>query len=162
MEKSFSSVEYFVLKYPEIFPGVHLDQLQEQFLNYQLLSEADIPKEAKANIDLSEEHLYGVDVLWGFLRGVKKPGTNSFEFDLLFKVAEVVMMILHSNAGEERIFSLINKNKTPSRSSLKLDGTLSSLITVKTHIENPLQWQPSKTLLEKAKKATRAYNDKHK
>ena len=140
LEKSFSSVEYFVLKYPQIFPGVHLDQLQEQFLNYQLLSEADIPKEAKANIDLSEEHPYRVDVLWGFLRGVKKPGTNSFEFDLLFKVAEVVMTIPHSNAGEERIFSLINKNKTPSRSSLKLDGTLSSLITVKTHIENPLQW----------------------
>ena len=99
MEKSFSSVEYFVWKYPEIFPGVHLDQLQEQFLNYQLLSEADIPKEAKANI---EEHPYRVDILWGFLRGVKKPGTNSFEFDLLFKVAEVVMTIPHSNAGEER------------------------------------------------------------
>jgi len=93
---------------------------------------------------------------------MKKPGKNSLEFDLLFKVVEVVMTIPHSNAGEERIFSLINKNKTPSRSFLKLDGTLSSLITVKTHIDNPLQWQPSKTLLEKAKKATRAYNDKHK
>ena len=92
---------------------------------------------------------------------MKKPGTNSFEFDLLFKIAEAVMTIPHSNAGEERIFSLINKNKTPTRSSLKLDGTLSSLIAVKTHIDNPLQWQLSKTLLEKAKKATRAYNDKH-
>ena len=81
---------------------------------------------------------------------------------MLFKVAEAVMMIPHSNAGEERIFSLISKNKTPSRSSLKLDSTFSLLITVKTHIENPFQWKLLKTLLEKAKKATRAYNDKHK
>ena len=34
------------------------------------------------------------------------------------------MTIPHSNAGKERIFSLVNKNKTPSRSSLALDGTL--------------------------------------
>lgn len=74
-----------------------------------MLSEAKIPKEAKENIDFSEEHPYHVDVLWGFLHGVKKPGTNSFEFDLLFKVAEAIMTIPHSNAGEERIFLLINK-----------------------------------------------------
>ena len=48
------------------------------------------------------------------------------------------MTIPHSNAQKERKFSLINKKKTPSRSSLKINGTLSSLITVKTHIENPL------------------------
>ena len=72
------------------------------------------------------------------------------------------MTIPHSNAGEERIFSLINKNKTPSRSSLKLDGTLSSLITVKTHIEGPLQWTPSTTVLEKVKRATKIYNNQHK
>jgi len=83
LKKSFSSIEYFVLKYPEIFPGMNLNQLLEQFLNYQLFSEAVIPKEAKANIDVSEEHPYRVDVL----RGLKKPGTNSFEFNLLFKVA---------------------------------------------------------------------------
>ena len=52
------------------------------------------------------------------MHDVKKPGINSFEFDLLFKVAEVVMTIPHSNAGKERIFSLINKNKTPSISSI--------------------------------------------
>ena len=77
------------------------------------------------------------------------------QFDLIFKVAEAIMTICNSNAGEERIFSLINKNKTPSRSSLNLDGTLSSLITVKTHIERPLEWKPSANILENAKKATK-------
>ena len=72
------------------------------------------------------------------------------------------MTIPHSNAGEERIFSLSNKNKTPSRSSLNLDGSLSSLISVKTHIERPLQWKPSASLLENAKKITKFYNDQHK
>lgn len=71
--------------------------------------------------------------LWSYLRNIKTPGCNEHEFDLLFKVAEVIMTIPHSNAGEERIFSFINKNKTPSRSSLSLDGTLSSLITIETH-----------------------------
>ena len=112
---------------------------------------------------LSEENPHGrIDVLRGFLKGVKTPGTSSFEFNLLFKVAKAVMTIPHSNVQEERIFSLINKNKMPSRSSLKIDGTLSSLITAKTHIENPLQWKPPKSFVQKAKKATRIYNDKHK
>ena len=162
LEKSFDSVEYFVLRYPEIFPDMNIDHLNEQFVNYQLLAAEDIPSVVKESIGLEEKDPYPVDVLWGYLRGVKIPGTNCFAFDLLFKVAEVVMTIPHSNAGEERIFSLINKNKTSSRSSLRLDGTLSSLIVVKTHIENPLQWKPQETLIEKAKKATKVYNDKHK
>ena len=92
---------------------------------------------------LSNENPHGrIDVLWGYLKRLKTPGTSSFEFSLIFKVSEAVMTIPHSNAHEERIFSLINKNKIPSRSSLKIDGTLSSIITVKTRIENPLQWKP--------------------
>ena len=116
----------------------------------------------KESAGLPEEDPHRVDILWGYLKNVKKPGTNTFEYDQLFRVAEVVMSIRHSNAGEERIFSLVSKNKTPSRSSLKLDGTLSSLITVKTHIEDPKNWQPPKTLLEKAKKVTKIYNDRQK
>ena len=162
LQKSFSSVEYFVLRYPELFPDMNVDKLNEQFLNYQLFPEDEIPKEVKESLGLEDEDPYRVDVLWGFLKGVKTAGTNTLEFDLLFKVAEVIMTIPHSNAGEERIFSLINKNKTPSRSSLRPDGTLSSLITIKTHIDNPLKWRPSDVLLDKAKKATKAYNDKHK
>ena len=165
LEKTFLSVQYFVQRYPEIFPEASersMDQLNEQFLAYQLLSEEDIPSKVKGSAGLSANDPHRVDVLWGYLRCVKKPGSSTYEFDLLFKVAEVVMTIPHSNAGEERIFSLINKNKTPSRSSLKLNGTLSSIIVVKTHIENPLQWEPTKSLVERAKKATKLYNDKHK
>ena len=93
---------------------------------------------------------------------MKKPGTSELAFGLLFSVAEVVMSIPHSNAGEERIFSFINKNKTPSRSSLKLEGTSSSLIIAKTHINNPLTWERSEVIIKKAQVATRTYNEQHK
>ena len=72
-----------------------------------------IPKEVKECAGLGEDDLHRVDTLWGYLRNLKAPGANVLEFDLLFQVAEAVMTIPHSNAGEERIFSLINKNKTP-------------------------------------------------
>ena len=104
LQKSFPCVEYFVLKYQHIFSGMNIDELNEQFLDYQLLPDDAIPKEVKECVNLSEEDPHRIDVLWGFLQGVKKPGTNLFDFDLLFKVAEAVMTIPHSNAGEERIF----------------------------------------------------------
>lgn len=127
-------MKYFVLKYPELLPDMNIDCLNDQFVNYQLLAAEEIPSVIKESAGLAEEDPHRVDVLWGYLRGVKVPGTNCFAFDLLFKVAEIVMTIPHSNAGEESIFSLINKNKTPNRSSLKLDGTLSSLVVIKTHM----------------------------
>ena len=162
LEKTFSSVEYIVHRYHTLFPGLNMDRLNEQYLTYQLLVDEDIPKSVRESAGVDAEHPYRVDVLWAYLKDVKKPGLTQCEFDLLFQVAEVVMTIPHSNAGEERIFSLINKNKTPSRSSLNLDGTLSSLITVKTHIERPLEWKPSASVLENAKKATKVYNNQHK
>ena len=161
LEKSFNSVEYFICRYPELFPGINVDRLAEQFLNYQMLISQDIPTTVKESAGLKPEDAHCIDVLWGYLRGLKTLGTNAFEFDLLFRVAEVIMTIPHSNAGEERIFSMIKKNKTPDRSSLRLDGTLSSLMVVKTHVEDPLKWKPSVTLLDSAKKATKAYNDQH-
>jgi hypothetical protein len=162
LEKNFMSVEYFVYRYPVLFSGMNMDQLSEQFLNYQMLPSDAIPKSVKESVNLQDDDPHRVDTLWGYLRGMKAPGTNDLLFGLLFKVAEIVMTIPHSNAGEERIFSLINKNKTPSRSSLQLDGTLSSLIVVKTHIDNPIQWTPPEAMVQKAKGATRAYNEQHK
>ena len=50
------------------------------------------------------------DLLWGYLHGVKVPGISP-RFDLLFRVAETLLTIPHSNAGEERMFSYIKKKK---------------------------------------------------
>ena len=80
---------------------------------------------------------------------------------MLFKVAEVIMTIPQSNAAEERIFNMINKNKTSSRNLLSLEGTLSAIMIVKTHTDDPLAWKPPQDLLTKAKKATMEYNREH-
>ena len=48
------------------------------------------------------------------------------KFARLGKVAQVALILLHSNADAERVFSMIGLNKTETRNSLALDGTLSN------------------------------------
>ena len=66
--------------------------------------------------------------------------------------------MLHSNAESKRLFSIVRKNKTLQCSSLKLDGTLSSILAVKTMYPESdcpcFQWKPDDKLLEASKKAT--------
>ena len=64
----------------------------------------------------------------------------------------------HSNAAEERISSMINKNKASSRNSLSLNWALLFIVLVKTDTNNLFQWKPSSELLKKVKKSTADYN----
>ena len=60
-------------------------------------------------------------------------GTTMKRFKFLPKVAEVVLVVPHSNAVHlERLFSIVRKNKTNATLSLKLDGTLSSILAIKS------------------------------
>ena len=132
-QKTFMAVEFFICRFPNLFQDVDADRLAEQFMAYQVLPDDAIPLSVKTDAGLGPEDPHRVDALWTYLSCRREPGTNRPEFDLLFNVAKAVCTIPHSNAGEERIFSLINKNKTSVRGSLLLEGTLSSIITVKTH-----------------------------
>ena len=51
--------------------------------------------------------------------------------------AMLVLTIPHSNTDEERVFSMVMKNKTPFCQSLALDTTLPSLLTVKLATKKP-------------------------
>lgn len=78
-------------------------------------------------------------------------------------IAKLALTIPHSNAAEERVFSVIRKIRRDDRGKLQLEGTLSSLVTVNLNLpESKAQpcyaFQPSKTLLQQAKKATSYYN----
>ena len=55
---------------------------------------------------------------------------------------ELVVVLPHSNAGEERLFSMVRKNKTDSRSAFKLEGTLSTLLAMK--LQYPEDTSPQK------------------
>ena len=81
---------------------------------------------------------------------------------MLSKVAKLVLTIPHSNADEERVFSLVRQNKTDSRNSLSLDGTLSSILTVKMACEEPCyKYEPTVDVVRKSKTVTWKYNKEH-
>ncbi len=160
-QKTFTDVECFTTTFSHLFQDIDMNILAEQFMAYQVLPDDAVPVSVKTDVGLDPEDPHRADALWAYLGSRREPGTNQLEFGQLFEVAKAVLTIPHSNAGEERIFSLIGKNKTSSRSSLELEGTLSSIITVKTHITDPLSWKPSEDLLKSAKKATMEYNRQH-
>ena len=88
------------------------------------------------------------DVNWYHLRQIRSPIGNNFRFNLLFKVAQIVMLITHSNAGNR----------------LDSDWILSASLSVK--LAQPesqskcFDYQPTKTVLENARKATVIDNEK--
>ena len=103
-----------------------------------------------------------MDIVWGYLAEMKNCD-GSLKFQSLSKVAKMVLIIPHSNAGEERVFNLIKQNKTPARSCLDVNGTLSSIIQVKlANRDTCIAWEPPSELLKSAKHATKQYNQMHK
>ena len=76
---------------------------------------------------------YRTDVMWHYIAKNIVLRTCNKRFKLLPEVASLVLVLPHSNAGLERLFSVVRKNKTDMRSSLKSDGTLSSILTTKAY-----------------------------
>ena len=77
-------------------------------------------------------------------------------------MAQLVLLIPHSNTTEVRIFSMVHKNKTAFRTSLDPKGTLSSILTIKLASQEAAhRYEPSKEVLRKAKSATWEYNETH-
>ena len=105
-----------------------------------------------------------IDVLWWHIANLVIPGKQVKRLKVLPKVAKVTLVIQHSNAELERLFSIVRKNKSLDRSSLSLDGTLSSILATKTMYpksETPCyKWRPTQKLLETSKKATTVCNSK--
>ena len=163
----FESVEFFVEKFKLNLSSKALNELQEEFLAYQLLDESDIPTSVWDDACVREKDddeevtkYYRMDTIWGYLSTMKL-ADGQFQFKKLFKVAKLILVLPHSNAGEERVFSMVRKDKTPFRSSLSMEGTLSSILTVKLADVNAVKFKPPSELLKKAKGATWEYNKQH-
>ena len=74
-------------------------------------------------------------------------------------MAKLVLTIPHSNAQEERLFSMVRKNKTAFRPSLDPKGTLSSILAIKLAVQEPAHsFEPPKDVIANAKTATWEYN----
>ena len=91
--------------------------------------------------------------------------SSAKSFCHLQNVAELVVVLPHSNAGEERLFSMVRKNKTDTRSSLKLEGTLLNLLAMKVQYPEDtspcFKFNPDENLISAAKKAAKEYNRGH-
>lgn len=131
---------------------------------YQLMEDSKIPDNIWDTATVKEEDgkcYYRMDILWHFLSKLKMPD-GSCCFGRLAKVAKLVLVIPHSNAEEERVFSMVRKNKTAFRPSLDPKGKLSSLLTIKLASAGPAhKFEPPKKVLKEAKSATTSYNKTH-
>lgn len=140
-----------VLKLAKRFPQIlgdtcSLDELQEEFLDYQLT-----PKEELPPADL------GADKFWSQMAKVMEPFSNKSRFGLLAKLALACCVIPVSNADPERIFSMLKKIQTDMRSDLNND-TICSLICSKQNQDVCcFEYKPSDEVLKAAKQAVVAY-----
>ena len=85
---------------------------------------------------------------------MKIPGTSISKFENLFKLARVVLCIVHSNA----------ENFTPQKASLTLDGSLSSIMSFQLNREKNepcYKYNPSQNVLKRSKEVTWEYNIEH-
>ncbi|XP_041470149.1 uncharacterized protein LOC121419757 [Lytechinus variegatus] len=159
-----SEVEFFVDRFSTLLPyqsPQEMDRLAEEFTTYQLMEEDTIPRDVWTRAKVSEEGHYRMDVIWQHLSNMKAPD-NSPLLPRLAKVAELVLFLPHSNAQEERVFSMVRKNKTAFRPNLDPKGTLSSILTIKLAYGAPAHtFEPDKNLLKVAKSSTWEYNKEH-
>lgn len=98
------------------------------------MNDTDLPKEIKENATLQHDEdnkiiALRMDVIWRYLGNMKVSCYPSFQH--LSKVAELVLVLPHSNAKEERAFSLVRKNKTCFRGNLDINRKLSVIMTIK-------------------------------
>ena len=130
----------FIKGYSKIlkFTNTELDDLNKEYLDYRALPRDTIPQPVRDSAICYEvgegnkkKTYYRMDTIWSSLCEMKIPGMDILRFHKLGKVAKVVLTILHSNAREERVFSVIHKIKRDDRGKLQLQRTLSSLVYVK-------------------------------
>ena len=75
-------------------------------------------------------------------------------FMRLATTAKLVLALPLSDADAERVFSVVGLNKTKARIiSLALDGTLSSIMTIKmSALEPSFKWEPSPDIIKASSK----------
>ena len=113
-------------------------------------------EEAAIKVDKEgdSQKVYRIDVLWWYLHELKIPGTSISRFKHLFKLAKLLLTVVHSNAVEKSLFSRVRKNLTAYRSNLSLDGSLISIITFQMNREGEkcFEYCPNNNYYKKLRK----------
>ncbi|XP_034090540.1 uncharacterized protein LOC117558368 isoform X2 [Gymnodraco acuticeps] len=96
---------YFVDRFPELLPyngPDERDKLSEEFLDYQSMDIA-MPEDPAT---------FDIESFWGNLASMKNKVTGMSRFGRLSRIAKLVLVLPHSNADTERVFSVVGLNKT--------------------------------------------------
>ncbi|MGH0136406.1 UNVERIFIED_CONTAM: hypothetical protein FKN15_061053 [Acipenser sinensis] len=160
---------YFVYRFSHLLPygdPKEQDKLSDEFLDYQLMEEKDIPRSIweQAVSRVSEQEVYHrMDKVWAHMATIKSPVTGMPKLPRLSKVAQLILTLPHSNADAERVFSMIGLNKTDTRNALALEGTLSSIMTIKMSGMEPncFKYEPPAEVIKASKSAASSYNREH-
>ena len=108
LDARWESVEFFLTKFQSFFINMNMDELYNEFCHYQTLNDGDIGdkawNEAKVidrSVDDIEVFHHRVDILWWYVAHMVIPGSTASRFRYLQNLAELVMVLPHSNAGKE-------------------------------------------------------------
>ena len=115
------SLRYFVTRWKCLLPAdTSIDQLQTEFISWRVSTLPEIVITARN------------DVAWGMMQQMKN-GIGQPQYATLCSVMLGILVLFHSNADCERIFSFVTKTKTAFRPSMSTK-TLSSLLVHKLSI----------------------------
>ena len=81
-----------------------MDKLFEEFIDFESLSDSELPPGAWEVDDGSKE--YRIDTLWYHIQQLRSLAGSNQRFELLFKLTKLILITPHSNVGIERVFSL--------------------------------------------------------
>ena len=130
-----------------------MDQLAEEYREFQMAPDATLPK--------YEKDVTRVDEFWGKLSLVSSKITGQKLYPLLIKVALAMVTIPNSSADCERTFSMVKKIQSDLGSDMDND-TLCALLSCKIN-QNCVCYTfcPTSNILSLAKSATAQYNREH-
>ena len=106
-----------------------LDDLVSEVNDYRLMPNNQLPA---ANSDDDG----ALDQFWFLMGCISKPGDSSRKrFERLTKLCKILLVLSHSNADPERLFSMVQKVETEQRASMK-SSTVRDVISVKMNSDS--------------------------
>ena len=123
---TFDNVQEMISLFPTIYKDLHTEPSKLDLVEEEGLGEEEIPQSVWYDSRVYEKEqvkYHRMDILWAYLRK---------SLQTLSDIVLSILTIPHSNAAEERCFSLIKKDNTEFRANLQLSGSLDSIMVIKT------------------------------
>ena len=112
------------------FTADKINDLVTEFRDYRAISDSDLP-----GLGINEHT--ALDHFWAAVAEIQSVADSEMHrFGLLAHLAKILLVLPHSNADPERLFSMVRKIETDQRKHLDV-STLCDLLSVKINNDNP-------------------------